>query len=108
MRLKEFVPSCIKKKEVEIKGSVSLKRPSFDQIMEMTELIEKNKQGDTIAAKKSVEWSEQFYHEVKLKNSDGYVYKDFKDLKLDNECYMLLIEVAAALANGFKEEKKPL
>jgi len=119
MKSFEFVPTACRDTEAtensparsaEFRGSVTLKRPTFDDRFAFAEEagIEIDKKGEVSEHKspipmirKMVRFSKPFYEKVELeKIATGEKYTSVDELDVDPDCTNILIEVAGILFQG--------
>jgi hypothetical protein len=112
MKTINFVPSaCVEqtneageKIPANFSGSITLRKPTFDERMQLAEEsgLDIDDEGKATVTKnrfailrKMVAFSKQFYETTDLKRVDGSEeYKSFDDLSQDAECADILIEAA--------------
>lgn len=108
-----YVPKICQAEGSAWQGSVTLKKPNFDERYEFLQEIETavNGNGDfetdnvlsnVKRGRKMVSMSEKFYLNVDLKSPEGEEIKSFEDMSYCEELHNTLIEVAGFLYSGGK------
>lgn len=112
MRVKYVPKACEEGSEPKFTGHIMLRKPTFDERMEMAELISDMEVGDDKPSKNNmkalrvmVAQSKKFY-EVSdwfiTRLSDGHVMSSFDELSIESDCTDILVEVAGFIMNGLK------
>lgn len=111
---REFIPTVCRPKDAEIKGSVTLRMPTFDEKYSYIENCgfgmdaDGNVEagiGQLGAIRKMVSLTKGHYEGVALKTADGTEFKTFEDMQYDSRCDPILIEVAAQVMGGLQAGK---
>ena len=111
---REYIPTACRAKDSEIKGSVTLRMPTFDEKFSYIENcgFGLDEQGQIKAGieqigaiRKMVELTKKHYEGVDLKCDDGTEFKTFDEMQYDSRCDPILIEVAAQIMGGLKAGK---
>ena len=111
---REYIPTACRKKDSTIKGSVTLRMPTFNEkygyIEQCGFSLDENGQvkagmEQLGAIRKMVDLTKSHYEDVNLKAKDGTEFKSFDDMQYDSRCDPILIEVAAQIMGGLAAGK---
>ena len=106
---RQYIPTACRDKDSEIKGSVTLRMPSFDEKYSYIEECGFDLgEGGSIEAgmkqlgaiRRMVKLTKDHYEEVKLEAKDGTKFTSFDEMQYDSRCDPILIEVAAQVIGG--------
>lgn len=106
MKTFDYVPTVCKGEVPKYVGTVTMRRPTFDEKFDILEQIGDPTGQDNMskfkAVRKLVSLSKDFYVKIQLKNVEsGEDFTSVQALEEENDLHSVLIEVANLLPEGF-------
>lgn len=115
MKTVNFVPECCKGDDASFEGSITLRKPTFDERMDFLEKIDDDIVDDSGNVSKGkisgklkmlrslVKESQKYYVAIVLKHKEsGEAINSFEDLAAESDAAPILIEVANYFIKGLK------